>query len=333
MAPGLCQYGGRKAPQSSGSTRGERPRWASSQGCTCCLCRKVFHKLGLTVSEEEIRKVVVNTPGAIEPILCAVRDKVEACEGLPGMAGHKRSGPGCAASSKEHVPLPTCDGETPAGLRTRIGSAPPGGLMSQRWSPLQEAGRSSGDAGLRSPLAHSGVETHWSQRAPEKMGHCACRGCPAREPWHHLDPGLPQRLLEEKEQALTVLQETIKVLQMKVTRLEHLVKLKDQRIEALTRQGDQPRGGGTPGRKGPLPCPPDSDPEPTWKSPRLGVSGCGHALSIRLGAQRRARASVSTSRGLAPPDCTSRVPSQCGLRFPCCPPPPCHLPPPRPVWI
>ncbi|XP_043781067.1 uncharacterized protein LOC122708718 isoform X4 [Cervus elaphus] len=110
------------------------------------LNRKVFHKLGLSVSEEEIRKVVVNTPGAIEPILCAVRDKVEAGEDPPGTAGHKRSGPGCAAASREHVPLPICDGETPAGLRTRIGSVPPGGLMAQRWSPLQEAGRSSGDA-------------------------------------------------------------------------------------------------------------------------------------------------------------------------------------------
>ncbi|XP_043781070.1 uncharacterized protein LOC122708718 isoform X7 [Cervus elaphus] len=52
------------------------------------LNRKVFHKLGLSVSEEEIRKVVVNTPGAIEPILCAVRDKVEAGEDPPGTAGH-----------------------------------------------------------------------------------------------------------------------------------------------------------------------------------------------------------------------------------------------------
>ncbi|XP_059738026.1 uncharacterized protein [Bos taurus] len=41
---------------------------------------------------------------------------------------------------------------------------------------------------------------------------------------------------------------------------------------------------------------------------------------------RRTRASVSTSRSLAPPDCTSRVPSRCGLRFPCCPPPPRLLP-------
>ncbi|XP_055281862.1 uncharacterized protein LOC129555927 [Moschus berezovskii] len=107
-----------------------------SQGCVRCLCRKVFHKLGLSVSEEEIRKVVVNTSGAIEPILCAVRDKVEAGEDPPGTAGHKRSGPGRAPSSRQ----------TPAVLRTRIESAPPGGLTAQRWSPLQEAGCSSGDA-------------------------------------------------------------------------------------------------------------------------------------------------------------------------------------------
>lgn len=32
--------------------------------------------------------MVVNTPGAIEPILCVVRDKVEAGEDPPGTAGH-----------------------------------------------------------------------------------------------------------------------------------------------------------------------------------------------------------------------------------------------------
>ncbi|XP_070637274.1 uncharacterized protein [Bos indicus] len=164
----------------------------------------------------------------------------------------KRLGPDRAPSSSEPVPLPICDREMPAGLRTRTESASSGGLTAQRWSPLQEAGRSSGDA--------------------------------AGEPWQHLDPGLPQRLLEEKERVLAVLRETVKVLQMKVARLEHPVKLKDQRVRALTRQGDQPQGGGTRGQKGPLPCPPDSDLEPTWKSPRLGVSGCGNALSIRRGA-------------------------------------------------
>ncbi|KAF7652534.1 hypothetical protein LDENG_00094970 [Lucifuga dentata] len=42
-------------------------------------------------------------------------------------------------------------------------------------------------------------------------------------------------LLQEKEQALMALQETVEILQMKVNRLEHLVHLKDMRIEDLTR--------------------------------------------------------------------------------------------------
>ncbi|TKC46883.1 hypothetical protein EI555_006751, partial [Monodon monoceros] len=53
----------------------------------CFLCGKVLHNLGFCVSEEEIRKVVAATPGAIEPVLCAVRDKVEAGEDPPGRAG------------------------------------------------------------------------------------------------------------------------------------------------------------------------------------------------------------------------------------------------------
>lgn len=44
--------------------------------------------------------------------------------------------------------------------------------------PELEAGAdvSGGLAGLLSLSVHSGAETHWSRRAPEKMGHCACRG-------------------------------------------------------------------------------------------------------------------------------------------------------------
>nr|XP_025129750.1 uncharacterized protein LOC102395160 isoform X3 [Bubalus bubalis] len=100
-------------------------------------------------------------------------------------------------------------------------SGPPGGLTAQHWSPVQEAGCSSGDA--------------------------------AGEPWQHLDPGLLQRLLEEKEWVQAVLRETVKVLQMKVARLEHLVKLKDQRIGALTQWGPAP-GRGYPGaRRAPSP--------------------------------------------------------------------------------
>ncbi|XP_061259939.1 sperm flagellar protein 1-like isoform X6 [Bos javanicus] len=215
------------------------------------LNRKVFHKLGLSVSGRDPKGDRQHPWGHRAHPVCS-EGQGGGLEDPPGTAGHKRLGPDRAPSSSEPVPLPICDRETPAGLRTRTESASSGGLTAQRWSPLQEAGRSSGDA--------------------------------AGEPWQHLDPGLPQRLLEEKERVLAVLRETVKILQMKVARLEHPVKLKDQRVRALTRRGDQPQGGGTRGQKGPLPCPPDSDLEPTWKSPRLGVSGCGNALSIRRGA-------------------------------------------------
>ncbi|XP_028651425.1 sperm flagellar protein 1 [Erpetoichthys calabaricus] len=53
-------------------------------------------------------------------------------------------------------------------------------------------------------------------------------------PNNHLDPSV-RLLIEEKEQALLALQETVEILQMKVHRLEHLVQLKDLRIEDLTR--------------------------------------------------------------------------------------------------
>uniref|UniRef100_A0A672MSC4 Zgc:66426 n=1 Tax=Sinocyclocheilus grahami TaxID=75366 RepID=A0A672MSC4_SINGR len=50
----------------------------------------------------------------------------------------------------------------------------------------------------------------------------------------NVDPAV-RLLLEEKEQAILALQETVEILQIKVDRLEHLVHLKDLRIEDLTK--------------------------------------------------------------------------------------------------
>ncbi|XP_026211709.1 sperm flagellar protein 1 [Anabas testudineus] len=49
-----------------------------------------------------------------------------------------------------------------------------------------------------------------------------------------MDPSF-QIILQEKEQTVMALQETVEILKMKVSRLEHLVHLKDMRIEDLTR--------------------------------------------------------------------------------------------------
>lgn len=58
----------------------------------------------------------------------------------------------------------------------------------------------------------------------------------------NIQPDVPQNiriLLEEKEQSLLASQETIQILQVKVRRLEHLLQLKDIRIEDLSRRLQQ----------------------------------------------------------------------------------------------
>ncbi|KAM6182246.1 sperm flagellar protein 1-like [Erethizon dorsatum] len=178
------------------------------------LNRQVFHKLHFCVSEAHILKVVANVPGAIEPILCALREKVEAgtvCAGSPSTTD-----PGLSSVNADQpwVELPT-----------HTYTVPPD-------SPDP-----------------SSVKTLQNQRALEKMDCCA-RGCgdPAKEAWEHL--GRVQQLLEDKEQALAILRQTVQILQMKVVRLENLVQLKDWRIEELMRPGSEEyqgsRGGGCP---------------------------------------------------------------------------------------
>ncbi|KAM6916808.1 sperm flagellar protein 1 [Xenentodon cancila] len=52
-----------------------------------------------------------------------------------------------------------------------------------------------------------------------------------------MDPPF-QLILQEKEQAVLALQQTVEILQMKVNKLEHLLHLKDMRIEDLTQHLD-----------------------------------------------------------------------------------------------
>uniref|UniRef100_A0A673AFI3 Zgc:66426 n=1 Tax=Sphaeramia orbicularis TaxID=375764 RepID=A0A673AFI3_9TELE len=57
---------------------------------------------------------------------------------------------------------------------------------------------------------------------------------PTAQFYADMDPAV-RLTLHQKDQALLALQETVEILQMKVDRLEHLVHLKDMRIEELTR--------------------------------------------------------------------------------------------------
>ncbi|XP_055464903.1 sperm flagellar protein 1-like isoform X2 [Psammomys obesus] len=91
--------------------------------------------------------------------------------------------------------------------------------------------------GLQSPPTYVSMKTLQNQKDSEKMGCCACRGDPVEGFWDDLTS--IQQQLEDKEQAIAILQETVKILQMKVIKLEHLVQLKDQRIWKLMRSGPE----------------------------------------------------------------------------------------------
>ncbi|XP_037660827.1 sperm flagellar protein 1-like isoform X2 [Choloepus didactylus] len=169
------------------------------------LNRKVLHKLRLGVSEVDIRRVVSNTPGAVEPILCALREKVEG-----GALG--RSPP-------------------PAATRD---PGPSGAGADGPWAACTH------HAGLPSPTVPCCRKTLPSLGALEETGGCTSGGWDtARQPSQHQDPR--EQLLEDQEQVLAVLQEAVKILQMKVVKLERLVKLKDARIAELMRQGAAPQ--------------------------------------------------------------------------------------------
>ncbi|XP_037352771.1 sperm flagellar protein 1-like [Talpa occidentalis] len=220
--PGASARAAPRAPPARSDAGGDReappPRLADLHNYvpTCklssrsILSRKVFHKLRFCVSEADIRKVVANTPGAIEPILCVLREKVEAStRDRPGTAGPRRS---------------TGDADRPRG-----GSPPPAHTGRQD-PPRPLAQRPSGMSHLQTlATAQGGLSPVPPPRVPAD-------GCwPSRRP----EPVLPPQL-EEKEQALALLQEAVRLLQMKVHRLELLLELRGRRIAELTRWGPGP---------------------------------------------------------------------------------------------
>ncbi|XP_073934088.1 sperm flagellar protein 1-like [Castor canadensis] len=264
------------------------------------LNRKVFHKLQFCIAEADIHKVVANVPGAIEPILCALKEKVEArtvhadshgidvcsvqiCTGCKPAASvpigtrsdnllHPQLScwPG-TLQALTPLPrlthLPWSSGDTfmiapfetaaphdlpkPCPLSSSLLTAPhpkrgqgtTGRYFHPAMSHFQNPGLSSVDAArpwrglttqthasLQSPPAPSSLKTLQNQKTGCCGGQDSVEG-----PWEQL--ARVQQQLEDKEQALAILQETVKILQMKVVRLEHLVKLKDLRIGELMRPG------------------------------------------------------------------------------------------------
>ncbi|XP_049646415.1 sperm flagellar protein 1-like [Suncus etruscus] len=160
------------------------------------LGRKVLSKLKLWVSEADIQRVVANTPGAIEPILCVLREKME------------------SAAVHEDLPLALLEEKE------------------QALAILQET-----------------VKEPWLPPPLLVRQHQCPVGALEMEPLP-TSPGEPRCLLSNFTGP-----QLYPILQIKVLKLEHLVRLKDLRIEELMEHGDtawtpQP----CPGSPGPATC-------------------------------------------------------------------------------
>ncbi|XP_051273549.1 sperm flagellar protein 1 [Dicentrarchus labrax] len=156
------------------------------------LNRKVFSKLNFHVPEDTLKRIVLSTAGVIEPILRALREKID--------------------KKLEHTTENILDLEY---YDTRDQEKPRTEMRQTEAKLVAQLG---------------GEEMKKDEKTRQKNG----------KPQHtaqfyaNMDPTY-RLILQEKEQAVMALQETVEILQMKVSRLEHLVHLKDMRIEDLTR--------------------------------------------------------------------------------------------------
>ncbi|XP_042357488.1 sperm flagellar protein 1 [Plectropomus leopardus] len=156
------------------------------------LNRKVFSKLNFHVPEETVRRIALSTTGVIEPVLSALREKID--------------------KKLEHTTENILDLEY---------------YDTGNQEKLHTETRQT-EAKLVARLA--GEEMRKDEKNRLKNG----KPQHAAQFYSDMDPAL-RLFLQEKEQAVMALQETVEILQMKVNRLEHLVHLKDMRIEDLTR--------------------------------------------------------------------------------------------------
>ncbi|XP_056005765.1 sperm flagellar protein 1-like isoform X3 [Ostrea edulis] len=191
------------------------------------LNRKVLSKLNFTLGEDVIRDVVMAKPGVIEKVLIMLRLKLERAEWeltkqqLPPK--YKAKGGRRTESDK-----PEADqymATTGRGVGKKSQSPTRGGI--QRMSHY--------DRGLYDTHQF----TQWPDYYPDQQQH------KQQGPSKYDSNYIPRLLFEEKMQESLSKDETIKILQAKISRMEHLIHLKDVRIDDLQNRVETMRPTGS----------------------------------------------------------------------------------------
>ncbi|XP_006816413.1 sperm flagellar protein 1-like [Saccoglossus kowalevskii] len=209
------------------------------------LNRKVFSKLSYNIPEQVVRGISACKPGVVEVVLDQLRKKVDMyllTKKKPIAGGHHFG---------VSRPLPQI---SPDGYMNgqEVGSYRPGNDTdrSDRSDRFKGAGRPPrhhGGGGGGGNTSHRGVPVNPSYSNADNTGYNTGQIPRTRSLPHvnesQLSPEI-RLLLEEKEQALLASQETVQILQAKVRRLEHLLHLKDIRIEDISKKLYQRDGHG-----------------------------------------------------------------------------------------
>lgn len=234
------------------------------------LNRKVFSKLSYTVPKSTVKDIVDCKAGVIELVLANLRVKIEkyiAKKKADGLRKQQQvydefspNGP-----VSDHEPYLYDDGQAYLGPENNYGYAFNAGYGQQPNQLNDQVGGSQGSVlyqsrpmdkqGGDSPRGvnsrHKGKEGRGGvyagplgEKSKLALGHQGKGKVPRSQSYQDVngttvDSQNTRLLLEEKEQALLASQETIQILNVKIRRLEHLLHIKDLRIDDLTKRLQQ----------------------------------------------------------------------------------------------
>ncbi|XP_065843937.1 sperm flagellar protein 1-like isoform X2 [Oscarella lobularis] len=220
------------------------------------LNRKVFCKLNFNVPDEVVNGVSSCNPGVIEFVLNNLRTKIDKYL----TSSKKKTTPG-SSQAKDHLVINDGDGDGAYDSSDIFYSA----ITKSSENPYEYASPPQ-IMPMRLPPPPNGMQHNYNPHVhphPHHLGFVQDPSAPrrgtvpgaeapqptlinrgqmfkSRPQLQRILPSLDPRIaMEEKEQQLLEAQETIQILQAKIRRLEHLLQLKDRRMEEMSRRLQQ----------------------------------------------------------------------------------------------
>jgi hypothetical protein len=194
------------------------------------LNQKVFRRLGFVMDKGEVESLVNCKPGAVELLLMRLQKHItEIRAGRRSMGSPhgalEMGGASGASHSAEEGGYDGGNGPTfnlYAGSNNNNNNNNAGGTNSSS-SNTNVSQVNAPQAPRQQPSTHAPVAAPQLAAVPHQT-HSS----------HHHDVMVDAAILSEKDATIRDLQETVEILELKIRKLEQLVKLKDSRIQTLT---------------------------------------------------------------------------------------------------